>query len=78
MDFYNKLARKPKLFLYVTGMTLHTFKVEHTIGRRKKYRIASEEYRNRDRDYDQTMNIVAGLVNLRANERVIQTTGVKM
>lgn len=53
-------------------------KVEHTIGRRKKYRIASEEYRNRDRDYDQTMNIVAGLVNLRAYERVFQTTGVQM
>lgn len=40
-------------------------KVEHTIGRRKKYRLASEEYRNRDSDYDQTMNPVAGLVNLR-------------
>lgn len=53
-------------------------KVEHTISRRKKYRIAAEEYRNRDRDYDQTMKIVAGLVNLRAYERVFQTTGVQM
>jgi hypothetical protein len=53
-------------------------KVEHTIGRRKKYRIAAEEYRNRDGDYDQTMNIVAGLVNLRAYERVFQRTGVRM
>ena len=53
-------------------------KVEHTIGRRKKYRIASEEYRNRDQDYDQSMNIVAGLVNLRAYERVCQRTGVQM
>lgn len=53
-------------------------KVEHTISDRKKYRIASEEYRNRDEDYDQTMNIVAGLVNLRAYERVYQRTGVEM
>jgi hypothetical protein len=53
-------------------------KVEHTISRRKKYRIASEVYRNRDEDYDQTMNIVGGLVNLRAYERVFQRTGVRM
>lgn len=53
-------------------------RVEHTISRRKKYRIASEEYRNRDGDYDQTMNIVGGLVNLRAYERVFQTTGVRL
>lgn len=51
-------------------------RVEHTISRRKKYRIASEEYRNRDAEYDQTMNVVAGLVNLRAYERVFQRTGV--
>jgi hypothetical protein len=25
MDFYTKLARRPKLFLSVTGMHLHTF-----------------------------------------------------
>lgn len=53
-------------------------KVEHTISRRKKYRIASEEYRNRDGDYDQTMTIVGGLVNLRAYERVFQRTGVRL
>jgi hypothetical protein len=53
-------------------------RVEHTISRRKKYRIASEEYRNRDGDYDQTMNIVGGLVNLRAYERVFQRTGVRL
>lgn len=53
-------------------------RVEHTISRRKKYRIASDEYRNRDGDYDQTMNIVSGLVNLRAYERVFQRTGVRL
>jgi hypothetical protein len=53
-------------------------RVEHTISRRKKYRIASEEYRNRDGDYDQTMNVVGGLVNLRAYERVFQRTGVRL
>jgi hypothetical protein len=53
-------------------------KVEHTISRRKKYGIASQEYRNRDGDYDQAMNIVAGLVNLRAYERVYRRTGVEM
>lgn len=53
-------------------------KVEHTISRRKKYRIAGEVYRNRDKDYDQTMNIVGGLVNLRAYERVFQRTGVRL
>jgi hypothetical protein len=53
-------------------------KIEHTISRRKKYRIASEEYRNRDADYDQTMTIVGGLVNLRAYERIFQRTGVRL
>lgn len=53
-------------------------KIEHTISRRKKYRIAGEQYRNRDCDYDQTMNIVAGLVNLRAYERIFQRTGVRL
>jgi DDE superfamily endonuclease len=50
--------------------------VEHTISRRKKYQIAAQEYRNRDQDYDQAMNIVAGLVNLRAVARIFQRTGV--
>jgi DDE superfamily endonuclease len=53
-------------------------KIEHTISRRKKYRIAAEQYRNRDSDYDQAMNIVGGLVNLRAYERVFQRTGVQI
>jgi hypothetical protein len=53
-------------------------KLEHTISRRKKYRIAGEEYRNRDPDYDQTMTIVGGLVNLRAYERIFQRTGVRL
>lgn len=53
-------------------------KIEHTISRRKKYRVASEQYRNRDEDDDQTMNIVGGLVNLRAYERVFQRTGVRL
>jgi hypothetical protein len=53
-------------------------KIEHTISRRKKYRIASEQYRNRDEDYDRTMNIVGGLVNLRAYERIFQRTGVRL
>lgn len=52
--------------------------IEHTFSRRKKYRIASDVYRNRDEDYDTTMNIVSGLVNLRAYDRVFQTTGVKI
>jgi DDE superfamily endonuclease len=53
-------------------------KIEHTLSRRKKYRIAAEEYRNRDEEYDQAMNIVGGLVNLRAYERVFQRTGIRL
>lgn len=53
-------------------------KIEHTLSRRKKYRIASDVYRNRDSDYDQAMNIVGGLVNLRAYDRVFQRTGVRV
>jgi len=51
--------------------------IEHTFSRRKKYRIASEVYRNRDEDYDKTMTIVSGLVNLRAMDRIFQRTGLK-
>ena len=51
---------------------------EHVIGRRKKYQIAAQEYRNRDEDYDTTMEIVAGLVNLRALKRISQRTGVTL
>lgn len=53
-------------------------RVEHIFSRRKKYGIASDIYRNRDEDYDQTMNIVAGLVNLRAYDRIFQRTGVQL
>ena len=52
--------------------------IEHTFSRRKKYRIACDIYRNRDEDYDQTMNIVGGLVNLRAYDRIFQRTGLQM
>lgn len=51
-------------------------RVEHTLSRRKKYAIASEIYRNRDEDYDATMNVVSGLVNLRAFDRIFQRTGL--
>ncbi len=52
--------------------------IEHTFSRRKKYAIASDIYRNRDEDYDQAMNIVGGLVNLRAYDRIFQRTGVQL
>jgi hypothetical protein len=52
--------------------------IEHTFSRRKKYGIAADIYRNRDEDYDQTMNIVGGLVNLRAYERIFQRTGLQL
>lgn len=52
--------------------------VEHTIGRRKKYRIASLVYRNADADYDPTMNVVGGLVNLRAYDRIASETGIDL
>jgi DDE superfamily endonuclease len=52
--------------------------IEHTFSRRKKYAIAADIYRNRDEDYDQTMNVVAGLVNLRAYDRIFQRTGLQL
>jgi len=52
--------------------------IEHTFSRRKKYRIASDIYRNRDEDYDRAMNVVSGLVNLRAYERIFQRTGLQL
>ncbi|PYS88869.1 MAG: hypothetical protein DMF64_19225 [Acidobacteria bacterium] len=51
-------------------------KVEHTLSRRKQYAIAASVYRNRDEDYDATMNVVSGLVNLRAFDRIFQRTGL--
>lgn len=53
-------------------------KVEHTIGHRKKYRIASAVYRNADENYDEAMNIVGGLVNLRAYDRIVHQTGIDL
>ena len=59
-------------------------RVEHAIGRRKQYRIASEIYRNTDnhaevlRRYDTTMDVVAGLVNLRAYDRIAMQTGIDL
>jgi DDE superfamily endonuclease len=50
--------------------------VEHTLSRRKKYAIAASVYRNRDEDYDAAMNVVSGLVNLRAYDRIFQRTGL--
>jgi len=52
--------------------------VEHTIGRRKKYRIASSVYRNADEHYDGAMEVVAGLVNLRAYDRIAAATGIDL
>jgi len=53
-------------------------RIEHTFSLRKKYQIAADIYRNRDEDYDQAMNIVGGLVNLRAYERIFQRTGLQL
>ena len=53
-------------------------KVEHMIGQRKKYRIASLVYRNADADYDGAMNVVGGLVNLRAYDRIAHQTGIDL
>ena len=53
-------------------------RVEHIIGHRKKYRIASLVYRNADQDYDGAMNVVGGLVNLRAYDRIAQETGIDL
>lgn len=53
-------------------------KCEHAIGRMKKYRIASDIYRNPKEKYDQSMNIVAGLTNLRTLEKMQKTAGAKL
>ncbi|NBC16872.1 MAG: transposase [Bacteroidetes bacterium] len=53
-------------------------KVEHAIGRRKKYRIAALIYRNRDADYDATMNVVAGLSNLRVYGTMARQAGLDL
>lgn len=53
-------------------------RVEHVIGRRKQYRIASDIYRNPDATYDAMMDVVAGLVNLRAYDRIAAQTGIDL
>jgi len=53
-------------------------RVEHTIGQRKKYRIASQLYRNSDAIYDGVMNVISGLVNLRAYDRIAAQTGIDL
>lgn len=68
------LTRDQKLLNRLRSST--RIKVEHTLSRRKKYAIASSVYRNRDEDYDATMNVVSGLVNLRAFDRIFQRTGL--
>lgn len=68
------LTRDQKLLNRLRSST--RIRVEHTFSKRKKYAIASEVYRNRDEDYDATMNVVSGLVNLRAFDRIFQRTGL--
>jgi len=70
------LKRDEKLLNRLRSST--RIRVEHTLSRRKKYAIASQVYRNRDQDYDSTMNVVSGLVNLRAFDRIFQRTGLNI
>jgi len=53
-------------------------KVEHAIGHRKQYRVASSIYRGADATYDGAMNVVAGLVNLRQYDRIKAQTGLDL
>ena len=50
--------------------------IEHTIGRKKKYRIMSDLYRNHDSLYEQYSTIVSGIVNLRRISKIEQSIGV--
>ncbi len=68
------LNRDQKLLNRLRSST--RIRVEHTLSRRKKYGIASAVYRNADEDYDSAMNVVSGLVNLRAFDRIFQRTGL--
>ncbi|MDQ3256890.1 MAG: transposase [Acidobacteriota bacterium] len=68
------LTRDQKLLNRLRSST--RIRVEHTLSRRKKYAIASAVYRNADEDYDSAMNVVSGLVNLRAYDRIFQRTGL--
>jgi hypothetical protein len=53
-------------------------KVEHAIGHRKRYRVASSVYRGADGTYDGVMNVVAGLVNLRVYDQIKLRTGLDL
>lgn len=53
-------------------------RVEHTIGHRKRYRVASSVYRGSDASYSGAMNVVAGLVNLGAYDRIKAQTGLDL
>lgn len=68
------LTRDEKLLNRLRGST--RIRVKHTLSRRKKDAIASQVYRNADEDYDPAMNVVLGLVNLRAFDRIFQGTGL--
>lgn len=70
------LTREQKLMNRLRSST--RIKVEHTLSRRKKYAIASSIYRNPDEDYDSIMNVISGLVNLRAFYRIFQRTGLSI
>ncbi len=68
------LKRDQKLLNRMRSST--RIRVEHALSRRKKYAIAAHVYRNADEDYDSAMNVVSGLVNLRAFDRIFQRTGL--
>lgn len=53
-------------------------RVEHAIGHRKQYRVASSVYRGSDATYDGAMNVIAGLVNLRQYDRIKAQTGLDL
>ncbi|MBV8923631.1 transposase family protein, partial [Bradyrhizobium sp.] len=49
---------------YNRGLSSFRVRVEHRIGRVKRFRIVSERFRNPLRTHDTKVSIVAGLVNL--------------
>ncbi len=53
-------------------------RVEHTIGHRKRWRVASSVYRASEATYDGAMNVVAGLVNLGVYDRIKAKTGLDL
>jgi hypothetical protein len=73
--FRNKpLTKEQKQINKVRGRI--RVKCEHTIGHMKRYRIANDIYRNPKDKYDDTMNLVAGLTNLKIVQRFEKATGV--